>query len=333
MRHFCQTSRGTMLTKREGNNTMPVAIIVHGGAGDVAAERSERAQSGCKEAALAGYAILQAGGSALDAVEAAVRALEDNPEFNAGTGACLDRNGNIELDAGMMDGQTLQVGAIAGIERIKNPISLARKVIESEHVLLIGRGAEQFAWEQGIGQCASEDLVTGRQRQLWQAARDAEEPRHYRRQVRVSGSLAQQEQEADTGKHGTVGAVALDMSGALAAATSTGGIHDKYPGRVGDVPLVGCGFYADEEAAISCTGHGEDFVRLLIAKRAYDFVAGGQSAREAALSAIAVLGRRATGTGGLIVVDRKGEVGFAWNSRNMSYAFMKDSMEEPSAGI
>ncbi len=190
---------------------MPIAIIVHGGAGDVAADRRDNAQAGCKEAALAGYAILQAGGSALDAVEAAVEALEDNPEFNAGTGACLDRNGNIELDAGMMDGPTLRVGAIAGIERIKNPISLARKVLESEHVLLIGRGAEQFAWEQGIEQCAAEDLVTERQRQLWQAAHDAEEPLHYRRQVRVTGELAQQKQETGTEKHGTVGAVALDI--------------------------------------------------------------------------------------------------------------------------
>ena len=312
---------------------MPIAIIVHGGAGDVAIERHEAAQTGCKEAALAGYAVLQAGGSALDAVEAAVRALEDNPEFNAGTGACLDRNGNIELDAGMMDGRTLQVGAIAGIERIKNPISLARKVLESEHVLLIGRGAEQFAWEHDIEQCATGDLVTERQLQIWQAAREVEEPRHYRRQVRVTGDLAQQKQQTGTEKHGTVGAVALDMSGALAAATSTGGIRDKYPGRVGDVPLVGCGFYADEEAAISCTGHGEDFVRLLIAKRAYDFAAGGQSAHEAATAAITVLGVRATGTGGLIVVDRKGEVGFAWNSRNMAYAYIKDGMKEPKAGV
>jgi beta-aspartyl-peptidase (threonine type) len=312
---------------------MPIAIIVHGGAGDVAVERHAALQTGCQEAALAGYAILQAGGSALDAVEAAVQALEDNPEYNAGTGACLDRNGNIELDAGIMDGRTLQVGAIAGVERIKNPISLARKVLESEHVLLIGRGAEQFAWEHDIEQCARDELVTERQLQIWQAARDTEEPRHYRRQVRVTGGLVQREQETGAEKHGTVGAVALDMSGALAAATSTGGIHDKYPGRVGDSPLVGCGFYADEEAAISCTGRGEDFVRLLIARRAYEFVAGGQSAREAAISAIAVLGARATGTGGLIVVDRKGEVGFAWNSQNMSHAYMKDGMTEPIAGV
>ena len=310
---------------------MPIAIIVHGGAGDIAPERRESAQAGCKEAALAGYAILQAGGSALEAVEAAVRSLEDNPEYNAGTGACLDKNGNIELDAGMMDGRALQVGAIAGIERIKNPISLARKVLESEHVLLIGKGAEQFAWEQGIEQCASEELITERQYQLWQAARDEEEPRHYRRQVGSTQGLSHK--DTNTEKHGTVGAVALDMSGALAAATSTGGIHDKYPGRVGDVPLVGCGFYADEKAAISCTGHGEDFVRLLIAKRASDFVASGQSAPDAARSAIAVLSARATGTGGLILVDRTGDVGFAWNSPHMSYAYINDSMDEPVAGV
>ena len=169
--------------KRMENVSMPIAIIVHGGAGTIAPERSDSAQVGCRAAALAGYVILQAGGSALEAVEAAVRSLEDNPEYNAGTGACLGKNGNIELDAGMMDGRALQVGAIAGIERIKNPISLARKVLESEHVLLIGKGAEQFAWEQGIEQCASEELVTERQYQLWLTARDEEEPRYYRRQV------------------------------------------------------------------------------------------------------------------------------------------------------
>ncbi len=294
---------------------MPIAIIVHGGAGTVSPERSEIVQAGCKEAALVGWRILQEGGSALDAVEAAVRALEDNPSYNAG----MNSDGNIELDAGIMDGQGLHVGAIAGVERIKNPISLARKVLVSPHVLLVGRGAEQFAQEQGISQCALEDLVTERQYKIWQE-QQAQQP--------------QQVQHTD--KHGTVGAVALDASGVLAAATSTGGIHNKYPGRVGDSPLVGCGFYADEYAAVSCTGDGEDFVRLLIAKRAADVVGnskGGQTAREAAEAAIAVLGAKATGTGGLIVVDRKGNVGFAWNSRNMSHAYIIEGMEEPIAGL
>jgi beta-aspartyl-peptidase (threonine type) len=275
-----------------------------------------------------GWDILQAGGSALDAVEAAVRSLEDNPNFNAGTGACLTNEGHIELDAGFMDGHLLAVGAVAGIELIKNPIHLARKVLESPHVLLAGKGAQDFAQEQGIEQCTFEDLLTERQFEIWKAMRaanESEEPRYHRREVR---SLSAREE-----KHGTVGAVAVDMSNRLAAGTSTGGIYNKYPGRVGDSPLVGCGFYADEQAAISCTGHGEDFVRLLIAKRSADFVARGYSAREAAEAAIAVLGQRATGTGGLIVADRLGNVGFSWNSQNMSHAYMVEGLEEPVTGI
>jgi beta-aspartyl-peptidase (threonine type) len=307
---------------------MPIAIIVHGGAGTATPDRVENLQAGCKEAAQVGWQILQAGGSALDAVEEAVRTLEDNPNFNAGTGACLTNEGNIELDAGIMDGHLLAVGAIAGIQLIKNPIHLARKVLESPHVLLVGKGGQDFAQEQGIEQCTFEDLLTERQYENWKAmqtANESQEPRYHRREVR---SLSAREE-----KHGTVGAVAIDMSDRLAAATSTGGIYNKYPGRVGDSPLVGCGFYADEQAAISCTGHGEDFVRLLIAKRTADFVMRGYTAREAAEAAIAVLGQRATGTGGLIVVDRLGNVGFAWNSQNMSHAYMVEGLEEPVTGI
>src|SRR5438105_9428432 len=146
---------------------MPIAIIVHGGAGTASPERGEILQAGCKEAALVGWRILQAGGSALDAVETAVRSLEDNPNFNAGTGACLNLDGNIELDAGIMEGRTLVVGAVANVELIKNPISLARKVLESPHVLLVGKGAQAYALECGIPMCELEDLVTERQYQIW----------------------------------------------------------------------------------------------------------------------------------------------------------------------
>ncbi len=214
---------------------MPIAIVVHGGAGTLLPERRAAVEAGCKEAAQAGWRVLQAGGSALDAVEAAVRVLEDDPNFNAGRGACMTMNGTIELDAGIMDGSTLNVGAVAVVERIKNPISLARNVLESEHVLLNGKGAERFAAEHNIPSCTYDDLLTERQYQLWKTRNDADEPRFYRREFRPT---VREE------KHGTVGAVALDASGALAAATSTGGIHYKYPGRVGDSPLVGCGFYA-----------------------------------------------------------------------------------------
>src|SRR5713226_6160463 len=208
---------------------MPIAIIVHGGAGIVTPERAEGVQEGCKEAALVGWRILQAGGSALDAVEAAVCSLEDNPMFNAGTGACLTSDGNIELDAGIMEGHTFQVGAVACVELIKNPISLARKVLESPHVLLVGKGAQGFAQEHGISLCTLEDLLTERQYKRWkdrqvaaQPASEEEEPSYFRREV---NTLAAREE-----KHGTVGAVALDASGVLAAATSTGGVPNKYPG-------------------------------------------------------------------------------------------------------
>jgi L-asparaginase / beta-aspartyl-peptidase len=309
---------------------MPIAIIVHGGAGIVTSERAEGVQEGCKEAALVGWRILQEGGSALDAVEAAVHSLEDNPMFNAGTGACLTSDGNIELDAGIMEGHTLQVGAVACVELIKNPISLAREVLASPHVLLVGKGAQDFALERGIHLCEIDELATERQYQIWLEAKaqasgeSEEEPLYHRREV---ASIQAREE-----KHGTVGAVAIDMTGRLAAATSTGGIPNQYPGLVGDSPLVGCGFYADDSASVSCTGYGEDFTRLLIAKRAADYVARGQTAREAAETAIAFLGAKATGTGGLIIVDRKGNIGFAWNSKNMKHAYIVEGMEEPLAG-
>src|SRR5216683_2027229 len=185
---------------------MPSAIIVHGGAGAIPAELSEVYQVGCKEAALIGWRILQAGGAALDAVEAAVRSLEDNPYYNAGTGAGPTEEGKIELDAGMMDGYRLDAGAVADVERIKNPISLARKVLESPHVLLVGKGAQQFAQEQGIPLCKVEELMTGPRYKSWLDEQS--------RKVHASPSELASPDAAQE-KHGTVGAVALDRSGKL----------------------------------------------------------------------------------------------------------------------
>ncbi len=299
---------------------MPIAIIVHGGAGIISSDRAEIAQAGCKEAALIGWQILNKNGTALDAVEAVVRVLEDNPNYNAGTGSGLTIDGNIEMDAGIMEGHTLKVGAVASVELIKNPIMLARKVLESPHVLLAGNGAQRFALEQGMTFCKHEDLLTQRQYDRWRKAREIQ-----------NEALPEPKEE----KHGTVGAVALDQFGTLAAATSTGGTPNKYPGRVGDSPLVGCGFYADETAAVSCTGHGEDFVRLLIAKRAADFVTSGADAHQAATKTVALLGARAHGTGGLILLDCKGNIGIARNSQHMVYAYISSTqqMHEPVAGI
>ncbi len=318
-----------------------LAIIVHGGAGIISSDRAEITQAGCKEAALIGWQILQNNGTALDAVEATVQALEDNPNYNAGTGSSLTADGNIEMDAGVMEGHTLNVGAVANVELIKNPIVLARKVLESRHVLLVSQGAQEFALEQGMSLCKREDLLTQRQYDSWLKARaiEHEEPAYHRHVVGTVAAREEHEhiskQRTDEKKHGTVGAVALDQFGILAAATSTGGITNKRPGRVGDSPLAGCGFYADENAAVSCTGEGEDFIRLLIAKRAADFVGNGAHAREAAEKTIAVLGAKAHGTGGLILLDRQGNIGIAWNSQYMVHAYITSNqeMQEPTTGI
>ncbi len=300
---------------------MSIAIIVHGGAGTIEDERVPLAKKGCSEAVQIGWSILREGGTALAAVEAAVRALEDNPLFNAGTGSSLNRDGKIEMDAGIMEGHTLNVGSVAGLKRIQHPITAARHVLDSPHVLLISEGAQQFALEQGMTLCAEEELVTERQYRAWKEGRNADL------------TLTPKGQEDTSKKHGTVGAVAFDGFGILAAATSTGGFTSKIPGRVGDSPLVGCGFYADEYAAISCTGYGEDFTRLLIGRRTAEFVARGEAAQQAAESAIAFLSKRAGGQGGLIIVDHNGKIGFARNSRNMAYAYLTEGRTEAQAGV
>ncbi|WP_126626904.1 isoaspartyl peptidase/L-asparaginase family protein [Dictyobacter alpinus] len=300
---------------------MSIALIVHGGAGNISPERADAAQAGCKAAASIGWQMLQNGGSALDAVEAAVRSLEDNPEFNAGRGSCLNKDGKIEMDASIMDGSNLTVGAIAGVQLIRHPITLARRVQESEHAFLIGAGAEFFAKEQGIEFCTYEDLLTERQYNAWK--------KHDSTSLTYEAKGPGEKSE----KHGTVGAIAIDSQGHLACATSTGGILNKYPGRVGDSPLIGCGFYADEHAAISCTGYGEDFIRLMIARRAASSVAEGHSAQEAADAAIQFLAEHAEGDGGLIIIDRNGNIGKAKNSAHLAHAYINEELAEPVADI
>jgi len=251
---------------------------------------------------------LSAGGSALDAVEAAVRLLEDDPVFNAGTGATLTSAGDVELDASIMDGASLRCGAVAVVKDVRNPISLARAVMErTHHVLLAGPGASAFAREIGLPPHENGLLVTPRQRRRWEEARAA---------------LRAQARPGAPSKHGTVGAVARDARGHLAAATSTGGMSMKLPGRVGDTALIGCGTYADDAlAAVSCTGHGERVIQLTLGRHAADLVGRGASAMDAAREAAALLGRRLQGNGGLIVVGPAGEVGFAHNTAAMSRAW------------
>lgn len=290
-------------------STIFPAIVVHGGAGhlgpdDPASSGGADAPrlEGVRRAAEAGWAVLRAGGSAVDAVEAAVRVLEDDPTFNAGTGACLTAAGDVELDASIMDGATLACGGIAAVKDVKNPVGLARRVMErSPHVLLAGPGASAFAREVGIPPHPNALLVTPRQRARWEAAR--------------AGARAAR-------KTGTVGAAARDARGHLAAATSTGGMELKRAGRVGDTPLIGCGTYADDaRAAVSCTGHGERIIQVTLARHAADLAAAGLPPMEAARAAVAMLGERVKGEGGLILIGPAGEVGFAHNTPVMSRAW------------
>jgi L-asparaginase / beta-aspartyl-peptidase len=307
---------------------MGLALIVHGGAGAMSRDRYDDARQGCREAALAGWHILLQGGSALDAVQTAIVVLENNPSFNAGTGAVLTQDGRAELDAGLMDGNTLDVGAIAGVSRIKNPIELARSVLCSPHALLMGAGAEEFAAHAGITLADPSELITSAQRARWQRGYHAGDD------VNIDSGPEAGLVHADAHKHGTVGAVAVDSQGRTAAGASTGGIAAKHPGRIGDTPLPGCGFYAEDGlGGAASTGHGEDFIRLLLARRALDFIAVGYSAQAAASAAIRLLDSRVHGSGGLILLDGEGRAGYARNTPTMAHAFIRDGMPAIQAGI
>lgn len=327
---------------------MGLALIVHGGAGAMARDRYDAAREGCREAARVGWEVLRRGGGALDAVQAAITALENNPGFNAGTGAVLTTDGRAQLDAGIMDGETLQAGAVAGVERIKNPITLARRVLESPHVLLMGAGAEQFAAASGLALCDPAELITPAQYERWKRGYRAGDAVNVGPAGVDIGAVAESATAAHNGarradgepihsdahKHGTVGAVAVDARGNVAAGASTGGIAAKHPGRIGDTPIVGAGFYAENElGGVSSTGHGEDFIRLLLARRALDAIAMGRSAQAAAIEAIRLLDRRVHGDGGLILLDARGRVGYARNTPSMAHAFIIEGMDSPFAGV
>jgi len=278
------------------------SIIVHGGAGDFGAEDdSGPCIAGCLNAARIGKRILDAGGSALDAVEAAVVCLEDDPTFNAGFGSALNLRGEVETDASVMRGQDGGAGAIGCLKDVKNPIKLARLVMEqTAHVLLVGDGARDFALEQGIALLPPGALVAPKATAKWKRALQMREGKG----------------------HGTVGAVARDDAGHVAAATSTGGTMLKRPGRVGDTPLIGCGTYADDAlGACSCTGLGEAIIKATLARHAIDLCAGGGSPHQIAAQAVQQL-TRFGGDGGLILVDAKGRVGFAFNSARMARAWI-----------
>ena len=301
---------------------MQPALIVHGGAWDIPDEAVDACKSGCHRALTAGWSILLSGGSALDAIEAAIIALEDDPVFDAGYGSHLNLDGHVECDAIVINGATLRAGAAATLQRVKNPIQVARKILENcPHMMLVAEGAERFAKEHGIKLCKPEEMVSEAEQQAWMKCKtDKHAAEHHRGH-----------------EQGTVGAVAIDSAGHLFAATSTGGTCCKLPGRVGDSPLIGCGCYADSEAGgVSCTGYGEAIMKVVLAKTAVDLLrqraicvdspaassCDASTANIAAREAVHLFAKRTHATGGLILLDRHGNPGFAFNTPRMAYGFV-----------
>jgi L-asparaginase / beta-aspartyl-peptidase len=285
---------------------MSIGIIVHGGAWEIPDKLVGAHERGCRAAVEAGYDLLRSGASAMDAVEAAVRLLEDEPVFDAGRGSFLNREGVVELDAGVMDGATLGSAAVAAVSGVANPVTLARRMLEeTRDRLVVGQGALLLARELGVETVDPARLETPDMRAFWNATRG-------------------QDPQAIFAPRGTVGAVALDAAGGLVAATSTGGSPGKRPGRVGDSPLVGSGFFADVEAGgASSTGHGEAIVTVGLARLAVDLMRSGAGPTEAARRAVEALGgARVAGVGGVILLDASGEPGAAFNTSRMARAWI-----------
>ncbi|HOA23494.1 MAG TPA: isoaspartyl peptidase/L-asparaginase [Aggregatilineales bacterium] len=292
--------------------TTTPSLIVHGGAWQIPEEDHPAHIAGVRAAAKAGWQMLEAGQSALDVVEVVVRALEDDPAYDAGRGSHLNSAGHIEMDALIMDGRTLESGAVAAVQCIQHPISLARLVMtETEHSLLVGIGAQAFAEQMGIPRLPEEELLVGRELERW---KEWQKNPERRTRDAFKGPV-----------HGTVGAVARDIYGNLAAATSTGGTPNKMSGRVGDSPLIGCGAYADNlTGAASATGHGESLMKLVVCKTACDLMGTGLTAQEAADEVIRRLSdKRIDGLGGVITIDREGRTGCAFNTPHMARAVVR----------
>jgi L-asparaginase / beta-aspartyl-peptidase len=301
-----------------------ISIIVHGGAWAIPDDEVDAHRYGCLTALSIGWDILRGGGTAIDAIEHAIRSMEDDETYDAGRGSHLNVQGMVQLDASIMDGNTLRCGAVAGVQRIEHPISLVRKIMESsEHILLIGNGAEQFASEHGVQLCNPEDLVIPRERARWEAIQKS------------AGFFTKDSFKRTMPSSDTVGAIALDSAGNICVGTSTGGTLNKYPGRVGDSPLIGCGTYADNEiGGVSSTGWGEAIIKVVLAKTVIDSMEGnGGNAQGAAVKGISLLQQKADGYGGVIVMNSKGAIGVAYNTPRMARAYMNSEMTVPFVGI
>jgi len=312
-------------------------LLVHGGAWAIPEDAAEAHENGVRGALEAGHAILSKGGSALDAVEASVTVLENDPTFDAGRGSFLTSDGRVQMDALLMDGGRMKAGGVACVERLRNPIQAARLVLErSPHVYFVGAGAEEFAHSLGMALIENSELVMDRERerlafaQTREAAGLADQtfsgpdalPHPVLSDDKGPETAFRDKENSSPGfsSHDTVGAVALDASGNLAAGTSTGGTLNKTPGRVGDSSLIGCGCYADNlSAAVSLTGWGEPIMKLVLGKWATDRVAMGTAPEIAAREAIAYLFNRLGGHGGIILLGPDGRFGFAHNTPAMAW--------------
>ena len=295
-------------------------LVVHGGAWAIPDDMVEAHLNGVRNAAAAGWRVLERGGSALDAVEEAVVVMENDETFDAGRGSFLNRDGRVQLDAFIMDGATLRGGGVGCVERIANPVRAARKILsDSPHVYFVAEGAERFAAEHGIPLCRNEDLII---------RREVERLKEYQSHLEAHRA----DLFAPTISHDTVGAVALDREGNIAAATSTGGTLNKAPGRLGDSSLIGCGCYADNaSAAASTTGWGEPIMKLVLAKWAADRVESGSMPEWVADEAMNYLKQRVQGHGGIILLDPQGRYGIAHNTPRMAWAIR--SRQTQDAGI
>jgi L-asparaginase / beta-aspartyl-peptidase len=303
--------------------TKKIALAIHGGAGtiersNITPEKEREYRAGLEQALRAGYEILKRGGSSLDATEAAVRVLEDDPHFNAGRGSVFTSAGTNEMDASIMDGRTLKAGAVGSVKHIKNPITLARLVMEkSPHVMLDCAGAEAFAKANGIELVDQKYFFT---QERWDALQKMKAAEKNRASGEGKSFII-----TDQDRHGTVGAVALDKDGNLAAATSTGGTTNKMPGRIGDTPVIGAGTYANNQTcAVSCTGDGEYFIRASAAHEVSALMQyRGLKLHEAAQTALDTV-KQLGGTGGLIAIDKNGDVALPFNTNGMYRGYVDE---------
>lgn len=293
------------MTSRRAN--IKPAIIVHGGATQIPESDRAAYKQGCLQAVRAGWEIFERGGSALDAAQAAIQMLEDDATFNAGFGSELNETGEVEMDAALMDGATLEVGSVGALQGVRNPVAVARLVLQSEAAFLVGNGARRFAESKGAELCDPTAMISQKQREKW-----------LRKQSKG---------------HDTVGCVALDKNGNLAAGTSTGGTNQNAPGRIGDSPLIGCGFYADNQiGACAMTGDGEKILRVVLAKSTLDLLREAEP--DAAVKrALEMMSARVGGEAGCILIDTQGRIGWGHNAANMACAYFAEGMTEPLAFV